>query len=259
MFHYLPLMAFGANEQFQELTGVGPGPLVFPESIQPKVFAAGSGTIKKCQIVVYNRTTGFWQVYNNADELGTSTVYTLTTAAALTAGSYTLTIDGETTGAIQYNDVAATIRAAILALGNIDAADIGTIAFSAGTSFTQAGGTGFTLTLQGKYKGTAITVTITPTGITGSTIVLTNTVVGAAGFNGLGLAGTPTKPINWGVVWPEDVVLAAANEVMGNVMMGGKIDRSAIVPNGSDTISQLDTFLSAYSRNSEIVIEGATY
>ncbi len=64
----------------------------------------------------------------------------ITTTAASTSGSYTLTYEGETTGAIAHDADAATIQAALEALSNVNAGDITVV----GDGLNTAG----TLTIQ---------------------------------------------------------------------------------------------------------------
>lgn len=54
------------------------------------------------------------------------TQVTTLTAGATTAsdGTYTLTVDGETTGNLNHDDAAAVIQAALLALGSVDPGDV---------------------------------------------------------------------------------------------------------------------------------------
>ena len=94
---------------------------------------------------------------------------------AASAGTITITFDGETTAAIAFNANAAAVQAALEALSNVNAGDIvvtggplpGTV----------------TLTFSGtQYAGTNVPqVTVTPTGLTGGTVTVATTTEGGAG------------------------------------------------------------------------------
>lgn len=113
---------------------------------------------------------------------GVNEVQTINLGAA-TAGTITITFDGETTGAIAFNATASAVQTALDALSNVDAGDIvvtggplpGTI----------------TLTFGGQYAGRDVAqVTVTPTGLTGGTVtVATSTAGGSAVAGSQVLAG----------------------------------------------------------------------
>ncbi len=108
--------------------------------------------------------------------LGTNDVSTIHASAALTAGTYTLTINGVTTGNINYNATAAQVQAAIdAALGG------GNVTVSGGPLTTP---TDITLNFMGAYGYQPVTVTVTPTGITGGTISIVHTTPGTTGTKG---------------------------------------------------------------------------
>ncbi|MFE6223015.1 hypothetical protein [Streptomyces sp. NPDC057854] len=89
-----------------------------------------------------------------------------------TAGTITITFDGQTTGSIAYNAAAATVQAALEALSNIAPGDV-----------TVSGGPlpgTITLTFGGQYQGVNVPqVTVTPTGLTGGTVTVSTTVQGS--------------------------------------------------------------------------------
>lgn len=87
---------------------------------------------------------------------------------AATAGSVTLTVDGQTTAAVAFNATAAAAQTALEALSNVAAGDIvvtggplpGTI----------------TLTFGGRFAGMNVApLTVTPTGLTGGTVTVATT------------------------------------------------------------------------------------
>lgn len=99
-----------------------------------------------------------------------SEVQTINLGAA-TAGTVTITFDGETTAAIAYNATAAAVQTALEALSNVDPGDV---VVSGGP----LPGT-ITLTFGGRYVGRNVPqVTVTPTGLTGGTVTVATTTEG---------------------------------------------------------------------------------
>lgn len=89
------------------------------------------------------------------------------------AGTVTITFDGQTTSAIAYNANAATIQAALETLSNVAPGDI---VVTGGAWPSTA-----TLTFGGAYAGTNVSeVTVTPTGLTGGTVTVNTTTQGSA-------------------------------------------------------------------------------
>lgn len=101
---------------------------------------------------------------------GTSEVQTVSLGAA-TAGSFTLTFQGETTAPIQWNATAAQVQTALEALGSITPGDV-----------TASGGPlpgVVTLTFGGAYAGMDVpALTGTATGLTGGTLTIATTTEG---------------------------------------------------------------------------------
>jgi hypothetical protein len=101
----------------------------------------------------------------------TAEVQTVDLGAA-SAGTITITFDGQTTGSIPYNATAATVRAALEALPNVE---VGDIAVSGGPLPDT-----ITLSFAGQYLGTDLPeVTVTPTGLTGGTVTVDTITEGA--------------------------------------------------------------------------------
>jgi hypothetical protein len=101
----------------------------------------------------------------------TAEVQTVDLGAA-SAGTITITFDGQTTGSIPYNATAATVRAALEALPNVE---VGDIAVSGGPLPDT-----ITLSFAGQYLGTDVPeVTVTPTGLTGGTVTVDTITEGA--------------------------------------------------------------------------------
>jgi hypothetical protein len=96
-------------------------------------------------------------------------------ATGASAGTFTLTFDGETTAAIAYNANAAAVQSALEALSNINPGDV-----------TVAGGplpgTATTITFGGQYANTDVPQMTADSGsLTGGTAVVSTTTPGAAG------------------------------------------------------------------------------
>lgn len=83
-----------------------------------------------------------------------SEVQTITVDA--TAGTYTITFDGETTAAIAFDALAATVQAALELLSNVQPGDI-VVTGGVGAS---GGGTPYTLTFGGQYLGVNVPTVI---------------------------------------------------------------------------------------------------
>lgn len=92
---------------------------------------------------------------------------------AASAGTFTISFDGETTGAIAYNAVAATVKTALEALSNINPGDI-TVTGGA------LPGTAVVITFGGQWAGKDIpAITIDGAATTGETITIATNTAGA--------------------------------------------------------------------------------
>ncbi|WP_432124067.1 phage tail protein [Streptomyces sp. C10-9-1] len=119
----------------------------------------------------------------------TAEVQTVDLGAA-TAGTITLTFDGQTTSSIAYDADAATVQAALEALANVAPGDV-----------TVTGGPlpgTITLSFAGQYLGIDVPeVTVTPTGLTGGTVTVDTTTEGAT-VNWVGALNWPGAVL-WGL------------------------------------------------------------
>jgi hypothetical protein len=78
-----------------------------------------------------------------------------------TGGTFTITFDGQTTGAIAYNATASTVQTALEALSNIAPGDV---------AVTGSAGGPYTITFQGAYAGVNVpSMTASGAGLTGGT------------------------------------------------------------------------------------------
>lgn len=141
-------------------------------------------TFKGIQLVDLGAKAG-----SNSDVIatysGTSEVQRITITGTPTGGTFTLTFDGQTTAPIAYNASAATVVAALIALSNIDAAEV-----------TGSGGalpgSAVDITFAGQYAGVnAVLMTASGAGLTGGTspaVAITTPTPGGTG-SGTGQTG----------------------------------------------------------------------
>jgi hypothetical protein len=138
-----------------------------------------------------------------------------------TVGTFTITVAGETTAAIEFDATAAEVQAALEALSNVNVGDI-----------VVAGGplpeTAVTLTYQGQFAGENVPAATIADSITNGSATLTTTTEGAAGAatNGLetfvGHLLTPARVIN---------SAAATHDVTGALFLHGTVVES-FLPTG---------------------------
>lgn len=107
---------------------------------------------------------------------GTAEIQTLTASGTVSGGTYTLTLNGQTTAAIAYNASAATVQAALEALSNVVPGDV----LVGGGPFPA---TPLTFTFYGNYIGDAPTLSVATGSLTGTTpgAAITTGTPGVAG------------------------------------------------------------------------------
>lgn len=105
---------------------------------------------------------------------GANAVYTVSLGAP-TAGTFTLTVGGNTTAGIAYNATAAAVQTALTGLASVGANNA--------TVTGNAGGP-YTVTFQNALGAQAVTLTGSGTGLTGGTFAITTTTAGSAGQPG---------------------------------------------------------------------------
>ena len=135
---------------------------------------------------------------------GTNEGQTITIGGTATSGTFTLTFDGQTTTALQWNSTAAQVKAALEALSNIEIGDI-----------TATGGplpgSPIVATFGGSLAGTNVPQMTATSSLVGSspTIAVTTTTGGVAG------AGSVTDPeIDLtGLVAATDYVIRVAGKI----------------------------------------------
>jgi hypothetical protein len=115
--------------------------------------------------------------YNIAPTVGgTSEVQTITITGTPTGGSFTLTLDGQTTGTIAYNAIAGAVQTALIALSNVDTGDV---VVSGGPG----PGTPYTVTWGGNYSKenvSTLTATSSLTGGSSPAVAVTTPTPGAS-------------------------------------------------------------------------------
>lgn len=241
-------MTLSQDELFQ--SNAGPTyPRVIPKTVQPKQFASGSGTIPKLALLAVKTSTGFWVPFDA--DAGTDEVSTVTAnATPATDGTFTLSVEGEETVAIDHDAAPAAVLAALEGLEGIDAGDVA-VAMTSGADLGDSSAV-MQITFQGNLKGKDLDVAANFAGLTGNTHVLAEATAGvdADGVN-----------VAKGFVWDNDVTsgaeaitLDASNEIMRSVMLGGQVHRDDVPLNGQ-TQAAVDAALVSL-RDKGFVIEG---
>lgn len=151
-----------------------------------------------------------------------------------TGGTFTVTVNGETTGAIAYNAATSAVVAALAAIGyTVTCAKAGTV---------------YTITFGALTELLALpTVTGDISGLTGATL----TAVATAGT-----ASGGTHKI-FGFVHPNPIQIHATNDVMGMIMVEGEIhydEIAALVDSGD--LSALQTALKDGLVSKGLIIQG---
>lgn len=212
--------------------------------IRAHSFAAGSGTLAKLQPVSRNDSTGFWAAWGGV----VSQVESITKAGTVSGGTYTITIDGQTTAAIAYNAANATILAALNALPNISSGDV--VLTGGGAAGVSTGA--LTLTFGGDFAGRAFLITTDSTSLTGGGTYDAGIVTA-----GVETAGTGIAKIE-GFIWPDALLLAAGGEVIGQVLIEGTVHRDDVPLNGLSQAVVDAGLKDTELRRLGIIIEGLT-
>ena len=132
------------------------------------------------------------QAYQDDIHLSTNATYTLTAGVAPpTAGTFTLTYSGQTTGAIAFDAAPAAVEAALEALSTVGAGNVevvATVATGAGT--LAVGGNVYTIEFTQALAQAPRTLTGTFTGLTAA-----GTIALAAGVTGVVPTAIPIQPM----------------------------------------------------------------
>lgn len=219
-------------------------PRVQAESINPKTFAAGSGTLAVLTPVTKTPSTGYWSAWTSP----VSEVGTITKAGTVTGGTFTISVDGSTTAAIAYNAANATILAALNAIPTVQPGDV--VLTGGGAASVSTGA--LTLTFGGRLAGKAIVVSTGSASLTGGgTYDWAETTAGVQ-------SEQDADKIQ-GFVWPDAIVLDATYQEVGQVLMAGIVNYSDIPLVGGVTDTQLKAALRDNNlRKLDITIQGLT-
>lgn len=229
-------MTQNANQLFQEQS-FGGTLRVFPTNVMPKSYASSAGAelLAQATPVAFNETTQLWVPWVS---LTGNEIQTIGLGAA-SAGTITISFDGETTAAIAYDATAAAVQAALLLLSNLNPGDV----VVSGTAFPGV----LTLTFGGALANKDIPqITATPSGLTGGTVTIATTTAGAS--TGVGQIR--------GFVWPDPIQLHATNEKLGQTMLRGRIHYADIPLILGNTANQLKAALRLGPRTLGLIIEG---
>jgi len=164
-------------------------------------------------------------------------------ATPATDGTFTITVNGETTGNLDHDDSPADTQAALEALGGIGIGDV--ICFESGGGLDAASGVMHIL-FVGNLADTNPAVSVTLS-LTGNDHVLSTLIAGASTY------GTD---VIQGFVWPDAITLAAANEVLGNVMLRGTVHYADIPCPSGETTTSLKAALRNGPRDKGLIVQG---
>lgn len=152
--------------------------------------------------------TGLYGLYGGAADEVQSLV-----ATGATAGTFTLSFDGETTAAIAWDATAAAVQAALLLLSNLNAGDV-----------VATGGplpaTPVVLSFGGQYTGVNVPAITGASGsLTGGTATITTTTAGGSG----GAGGLEAAAGLLYAAVPYGVNNAAGDDLIGALFVGGTV------------------------------------
>lgn len=180
----------------------------------------------------------------------TNEVNTITSnATPATAGTFTLTVFGQTTAAIAYDADAAAIQAALELLSTVDAGDV-TAVQTAGTDLGDASAV-VTLTWGGQYAGQDVTITANFAGLTGNAHVLATPTAGGADLaDGSKIDGFLWSP-------SEDHAVSTTGQQVVNVFVRGLLHRDDVpVPSGESQADLDEALLGSSLREKGIDLQG---
>lgn len=153
-------------------------------------YPSGGGLIKSGTAIVRNSGSGLWEPWSANDP--TSEVQTVTVDA--TGGTFTISLDGETSGTIAANASAATVQAALEAMSNIEVGDVTVTRSGSANAYV------YTLTWAGDRAGKNVPAVTTGagslTGGAGTATVATSTAGAAATYTEVGLLGRSVKVVS---------------------------------------------------------------
>lgn len=232
-----PIQVPQALRAYPEEDGIYPGTLAQQSAVTP---------LANLTPLYFDETAQTWKVWiGDVSEINTLTAHATTPA---TAGTFTITVNGQTTAGIAFNATAAVIQAALEALSNVAPGDV--VVTSSGANIGTAADI-VTLTWAGALAGSDVTISITTTGLTGNPPVL---ATGTAG----GTATVPGSEID-AFLWApdEDFVPSITGEVTIQVFRAGVIHVADIpVPAGESRVDLYQQLLVSNMREKNITLQG---
>jgi len=194
----------------------------------------------------YNDSSSGWDVWvGESNEVNTITA----NATPATAGTFTLTVNGVVSGAIDFDATAAEVQAALEAMSNIAPGDVVAVQ-TTGTDLGDANAV-VTLTWGGAFAGEDVTISIQTGGLTGNAHALATTTAGGSAPSDGGVID--------GFLWaPSEPHLALlAGETLIQVFIGGVIHRDDIpVPSGEGQADLDEALLASSLREKNIIVQG---
>jgi len=165
-----------------------------------------------------------------------------------TAGTFTLTVNGQTTATIAFDATPAIVQAALEALSNVAPGDV--VASGAAGDLGDASYV-LTLTWGGAYAGQDVLITGDFTGITGNDHVLATSTAGGADL----ADGSEIDAFLWSPEAPLEVSIAG--QLIVNVFVRGLIHRDDVpVPSGEDQADLDEALLGSSLREKGIDVQG---
>jgi hypothetical protein len=183
--------------------------------------------------VAWNETLEKYTAWdpNTGNSGETDEVQTLDVTGTVSGGTYTITFDGQTTAAIDFDAVEADVLAALEALSNIAPGDV--------VVADTVGALPMTITFGGAYADADVPLMEVDSSLLtgGGTYDIVETTPGTA--------GTAVAGVIAGFVFPNPIDLTDEGDVFGTVMFRGTIHRDdvALPVTGSPTATQLDNAL----------------
>lgn len=211
-----------------------------------KQFSAAADLPNLCPLF-YSDSDSAWDVWAGQ----TNEVNTITAAATPgTGGTFTLTVNGQTTATIAYDATAAIVQAALEALSNVAPGDV--VAVDSGPGANLATGSHVvTLTWGGVYAGQNVTITGDMTGITGNDHVFATSTQGGSDLSD----GSDID----GFLWAPDAAVAVSTTgtQLIQVFIGGVIHRDDVpLPTGESQADLDEALIGSSLREKGIVVQG---
>ena len=195
--------------------------------------------------IAYNESTGYWVKWAKP----TQDVDTISVTTDYTGGTWTITVDGNTTGNLSNAASAAQVLAAIVALPNVAVGDFTVVELAAGGMDVDLGGFTVTASDQGNFRGIPVALSITVSSLTGGTGAALDSTVAGIASNGTDVPRALTNGNSIG--------LYVTYQTTGEVMWEGKANINDIVVDSSD-LSDFEYIAKKTFRGLGINIEGLT-